>query len=100
MFYPGLKMDEESIENGLEGQECLVMCLFWGGCHHSNVHFSRRPITEKGIVDDVTMTSYNAYRNMPPSLMHIRNHHLIYWSFSSPKIGPIAHIKVYRLCGI
>ena len=33
-FEPGLKMDEKSIENGLEGQKFLVVCLFWGGCHH------------------------------------------------------------------
>ena len=26
-----------SIENGLEGQKFLVVCLFWGGCHHPNV---------------------------------------------------------------
>ena len=30
-------MDEKSIENGLEGQKFLVVCLFWGGCHHPNV---------------------------------------------------------------
>ena len=30
-FYePGLKLDEKSIENGLEGQKCSVGCLFWG----------------------------------------------------------------------
>ena len=33
---PGEKLDEKSIENGLEGQKLLVVCLFWGGCHHSN----------------------------------------------------------------
>ena len=33
---PGLKLDEKSIENGLEGQKFLVVCLFWGGCHHPN----------------------------------------------------------------
>ena len=27
---PGLKLDEKSIENGLEGQKCSVGCLFWG----------------------------------------------------------------------
>ena len=30
-------MDEKSIENGLEGQKFLVVCLFWGGCHHPNI---------------------------------------------------------------
>ena len=35
-FEPGLKLDEKSIENGLEGQKFLVVCLFWGGCHHPN----------------------------------------------------------------
>ena len=35
-FGPGLKLDEKSIEHGLEGQEFLVVCLFWGGCHHPN----------------------------------------------------------------
>ena len=30
-------LDEKSIENGLEGQKFLVVCLFWGGCHHPNV---------------------------------------------------------------
>ena len=32
----GLKLDEKSIENGLEGQKFFVVCLFWGGCHHPN----------------------------------------------------------------
>ena len=35
-FESGLKLDEKSIENGLEGQKCSVRCLFWGGCHHPN----------------------------------------------------------------
>ena len=30
-------VDEKSIENGLEGQKFLVVCLFWGGCHHPNI---------------------------------------------------------------
>ena len=29
-FVSGLKLDEKSIENGLEGQKCSVGCLFWG----------------------------------------------------------------------
>ena len=29
-FKPGLKLDEKSIENGLEGQKCSVWGLFWG----------------------------------------------------------------------
>ena len=36
-FVPGVKLDEKSIENGLEGQKFLVVCLFWGGCHHPNL---------------------------------------------------------------
>ena len=39
-FDPGVKLDEKSIENGLEGQKFLVVCLFWGGCHHPNKHFT------------------------------------------------------------
>ena len=35
-FESGLKLDEKSIENGLEGQKFLVVFLFWGGCHHPN----------------------------------------------------------------
>ena len=35
IFLSGIKLDEKSIENGLEDH--LVMCLFWGGCHHLNV---------------------------------------------------------------
>ena len=35
-FEPGLKLSKKSIENGLEGQKFLVVCLFWGGCHHPN----------------------------------------------------------------
>ena len=38
---PGLKLDEKSIENGLEGQKFLVVCLFWGGCHHP-YHFRKK----------------------------------------------------------
>ena len=30
-FVAGLKLDEKSIENGLEGQKFLVVCLFRGG---------------------------------------------------------------------
>ena len=42
-FVSGLKLDEKSIENGLEGQKFLVVCLFWGGCHHPNsIHVSGR----------------------------------------------------------
>ena len=37
-FASGLKLDEKSIENGLEGQKFLVVCLFWGGCHHANYY--------------------------------------------------------------
>ena len=29
-FVSGLKLDEKSIENGLEGQKCSVGGLFWG----------------------------------------------------------------------
>ena len=36
-FESGLKLDEKSIENGLEGQKFLLVCLFWGGCHHPNI---------------------------------------------------------------
>ena len=37
LFGFGVKLDDESIENGLEVQKFLVVCLFWGGCHHPNV---------------------------------------------------------------
>ena len=33
-FQSGVKLDEKLIENGLEGHKFLVVCLFWGGCHH------------------------------------------------------------------
>ena len=36
-----LKLYEKSIENGLEGQKFLVVCLFWGGCHHPNGGFDK-----------------------------------------------------------
>ena len=37
-FFKSLvKLDEKLIENGLEGQKCLVVCIFWGGCHCPNV---------------------------------------------------------------
>ena len=42
-FEPGLKLDEKSIENGLESQKFLVVCLFWGGCHHPNNAFQIQP---------------------------------------------------------
>ena len=35
-FKSGLKLDEKSIENGLEVQICSVKCLFCSGSHHSN----------------------------------------------------------------
>ena len=65
-----------------------------------NIDISQQGIVEKAIVDDVTMTSYTIGTDKPPSLKHIRNHYLIYWSFSGPKIGPISHIKVYKVCEI
>ena len=40
-FFFFFKLDEKSIENGLEGQKFLVVCLFWGGCHHPNIAFVR-----------------------------------------------------------
>ena len=43
---PGVKLDEKSIENGLEGQKFLVVCLFWGGCHHPNSTSMGRCATE------------------------------------------------------
>ena len=33
-FQTGVKLDEKSIENGLESQKFLVVRLFWGGRHH------------------------------------------------------------------
>ena len=44
-FESGLKLDEKSIEHGLEGQKFLVVCLFWGGCHHPNRPFILMDIT-------------------------------------------------------
>ena len=35
-FEPWVKLDEKSIDNGLEVRKFLVVCLFWGGCHHPN----------------------------------------------------------------
>ena len=43
-FVSGLKLDEKSIENGLEGQKFLVVCLFWGGCHHPNILLNRSSV--------------------------------------------------------
>ena len=34
-FGTRVKLDEESIEIGLQVQKFLVVCLFWGRCHHS-----------------------------------------------------------------
>ena len=36
-FFFGSGVKLESIENGLEVQKFLVVCLFWGGCHHPNL---------------------------------------------------------------
>ena len=36
-FFLLVKLDEKLIENGLEGQKFLVVCIFWGGCHRPNV---------------------------------------------------------------
>ena len=36
-FESRVKLDEKSIENGLEVQKFLVVRLFWGGCHHPNI---------------------------------------------------------------
>ena len=46
----GVKLDEKSIENGLEGQKFLVVCLLWGGCHHPNFFYriTRDNVTELG----------------------------------------------------
>ena len=49
-FEPGLKLDEKSIENGLEGQKFLVVCLFWGGCHHPNSEMQDGNFLEHGSV--------------------------------------------------
>ena len=47
-FVSGLKLDEKSIENGLEGQKFLVVCLFWGGCHHPNILQQVKPNSDSG----------------------------------------------------
>ena len=46
----GVKLDEKSIGNGLEGQKFLVVCLFWGGCHHPNFFYriTQDNVTELG----------------------------------------------------
>ena len=48
---PGVKLDEKSIENGLEGQKFLVACLFWGGCHHPNNSYTLTVLTIISSVD-------------------------------------------------
>ena len=52
LFEPGLKLDEKSIENGLEGQKCLVMSLFSKNCIISivcgvNFNFSSNILIDK-----------------------------------------------------
>ena len=44
-FGSGVKLDEESIEDGLEIQKFLVVCLFWGGCHHPNNYVNLKVLT-------------------------------------------------------
>ena len=54
----GLKLDEKSIENGLEGQKFLVVCLFWGGCHHPNIVASKIVRVTHGCIDYVPAFSW------------------------------------------
>ena len=41
-----------------------------------NIDISRQRIVEKGIVDDVTMSSYTIRTMVPPILIHIHNQDL------------------------
>ena len=52
-FESGLKLDEKSIEHGLEGQKFLVVCLFWGGCHHPNKETSCLTCQKGGNRDEI-----------------------------------------------
>ena len=55
-FEPGVKLDEKSIENGLEGQKFLVVCLFWGGCHHPNSGHKNNSNFSKKAVNTLPLT--------------------------------------------
>ena len=59
-FEPGLKLDEKSIENGLEGQKFLVVCLFCGGCHHPNKNESK-------------LLGNNSFRNFSRPLLRVND---------------------------
>ena len=41
----GLKLDEKSIENGLEGQKCSGGCLFWGWSPPPSYRGGNRTVT-------------------------------------------------------
>ena len=44
--------DEKSIENGLEGQKFLVVCLFWGGCHHPNYLHLQDSVPKSAFIEE------------------------------------------------
>ena len=71
-------------------------CLYGIQLACKNVDISQHWIAENGSLYDVTMTPYTVFRNLPPSLMHIRNHYLQYWRFTTFKSSPFSYINCYR----
>ena len=85
-FEPGVKLDEKSIENGLEGQKFLVVCLFWGGCHHPNkVYFS---------VNTAVRTTLPT-PNVKPSQILIRGLLTLYLMESSVEMATVKAVYVW-----
>ena len=60
-FEPGSKLDEKSIENGLECQKCSVGRLFWGGYHRPNseFHLLILPLIVEGPYPDSSLLFFN-----------------------------------------
>ena len=63
-FEPGVKLNEKSIENGLEGQKFLVVGLFWGGCHHPNSSVKLKYTSPYGMIVWVFSSKITSFDEM------------------------------------
>ena len=74
----GLKLDEKSIENGLEGQKFLVVCLFWGGCHHPNQSLNPIYFISISISIPLSILSLSPHLSLHPFYLYLHIYDSIY----------------------
>ena len=102
-FVSGLKLDKKSIENGLEGQKFLVVCLFWGGCHHPNrlntfsdTFVNKIKNKKCGQTQAATHAEASLHTSMSNLSSHTRTSHKRNIKIAKTKISTSHHIQMYN----